>query len=200
MDWITKIIEALKLPTKFIFCIFAVSLALIILPQPILVNFHLNDFATKYGLYIGIVAISSGVLLVTESIIYLWNLVLKRQRSKKAKKSALDRLKRLDPAEKSVLREFFLQGQNTIQLPMDHPVVAGLLTSGILVLVGQQGRMSLAGMLFSMKISEYIRDQLTYEIIDLPTGAPTERDLEFLRGNRPSFMKSIERERSIFEF
>ena len=59
--------------------------------------------------------------------------------------------------------------------------------------------MCLAGMLFSMKISDYAREHITYEMIDLPTHELNEHDIKFLRENRPSFMFQIERERSLFE-
>jgi len=200
LEWISKIIEAARLPTKFILCVFAVTVALLFLPQNLLISLHLKEFTDKYGIYIGITALGSGSLLFVEILIYFWNAVQKKVNRRRIYKKALERIKNLDPAEKAVLREFFLQGRNTIKLPMDHPVVAGLLHSGILQLVGSHGRMSLAGMLFSMKISDFIREHLTYEIIELPEGQPTEKDIEFLRNNRPEFMSSIEREDSLFKW
>ena len=200
MEWITKIIEAARLPIKSILWIFVVTVALLFLPQDLLVSFHLKEFTDKYGIYISITALCSGVLLFIEILIYFWNATQKKVNRRRIYKKAIERTKNLDPTEKAVLREFFLQGRNTIKLPMDHPVVAGLLHSSILQLVGSHGRMSLAGMLFSMKISDFIRKHLTYEIIELPKGKPTEKDIEFLRENRPEFMSSIEREDSLFKW
>ncbi|WP_305814118.1 super-infection exclusion protein B [Photobacterium leiognathi] len=114
------------------------------------------------------------------------------------KRLLLDRLEKLDPREKSVLREYYLQGQNTIKLPMDHPVVAGLINVGVLQLIGQHGRMSTAGMLFSMKISDFVRENLTNDLLDLPSGEPSHEEIDFLKNNRPPFMNSILREESLF--
>lgn len=200
MEWISKLIEAIKLPTKFILSIFLVSIALLFLPQQVIDAFYLKEFKDKYGLFIGITALSSGALLFTETIIFSWKKVSRRRDFDKLKKQAIERLQKLDHAEKAVLREFFLKGQNTLKLPMDHPVVAGLLSSGILNIVGSQGRMSLAGMLFSMKISDFIRKQLSAEMIDLPVSQPTQEQIEFLRNNRPDFVASIEHEESIFKW
>lgn len=58
----------------------------------------------------------------------------------------------LDDKEIAVLREFFIQGQNTLQLPVGHPVVAGLIEKGILEQVGMIGENSLVGPLFSLSI------------------------------------------------
>jgi len=198
VEWISKVLEATKLPTKFIVVIFLASFALLLLPEDNLTSLKLVEFSNKYGIYIGIAALASGALLAVELVGYIWNTINHKVSSRKFKKSSLERLTQLDSSEKSVLREFYLQGQNTLKLPMDHPVVAGLINLGILHLVGQHGRMSAAGMLFSMKISDFVRKNLTYELLDLPSGQPSNEDIEFLKNNRPPFMGSIFREESIF--
>jgi hypothetical protein len=198
VEWISKVIEAVKLPTKFIVMIFLVSSALLFLSEETLTSLKLADFAKKFGLYIGIIALTSSALLAIEFISYIWNRVANEVSSRKFKKSSLERLNKLDSSEKSVLREFYLQGQNTLKLPMDHPVVAGLINVGVLRLIGQHGRMSTSGMLFSMKISDFVREHLTYNLLDLPSGEPSRDEIEFLENNRPPFMKSILREESLF--
>lgn len=198
MEWISKVIEAAKLPTKFIVVIFLVSSALLFLSEDTLSSLKLDDFAKKFGLYIGITSLASGALLTIEFVSYIWNRIANEVSSRKFKKSSLERLDKLDSSEKSVLREFYLQGQNTLKLPMDHPVVAGLINVGVLRLIGQHGRMSTAGMLFSMKISDFVRENLTYELLDLPSGELSHEEIEFLKKNRPSFMNSIHREESLF--
>lgn len=198
MEWISKVIEAAKLPTKFIVVIFLVSSALLFLSEEALTSLKLADFAKKFGLYIGITSLTSGALLTIEFISYMWNRITNGVSSRKFKKSSLERLEKLDPSEKSVLREFYLQGQNSLKLPMDHPVVAGLINAGVLRLIGQHGRMSTAGMLFSMKISGFVRENLTYDLLDLPSGKPSHEEIEFLKNNRPPFMNSILREESLF--
>jgi hypothetical protein len=194
MEWIAKIIEAAKLPTKFIVVIFLVSLGLIFIPESGLTSMKLKSFADTYGLYVGITALSSGALLLIEASMAIWRNATNKIAKSKLKKQIADRMASLDGSEKSVLREFYLQGQNTIKLPVDHPVVAGLLNSGVVVLVGQHGRMSVAGMLFSMMISESAKHHITHELIDWPMGEPTEQELRFICNNRPSFISRIQLE------
>jgi len=198
LEWISKIIEIAKLPTKFILSIFAVSVVLLFLPKNLLISLYVNEFTDKYGIYIGITALMSGVLLIVEIFTYFYNMLQKRINRKTINKRSLKRIETLDQEEKAVLREFFLRGRNTVKLPKDHPVVEGLLHSGILKLVGSYGRMSSFGMLYSMEISNLIREDLIYEIIGMPNGEPTEQEIEFLRSNRPEFMLSIEREELLF--
>jgi|TARA_R110001599_G_C12254744_1_gene659937 hypothetical protein len=107
VEWIGKIIEAAKLPTKFIVVIFSVSFALLFLSEKTLTSFKLADFVSKFGLYIGITALTTGALLAIETISYIWNRVTDSVFSRKFKKSSLERLKNLDPSEKSVLRILF---------------------------------------------------------------------------------------------
>ena len=71
MEWISKVIEEAKLPTKFIVVIFLVSSALLFLSEETLTSLKLADFARKFGLYIGITALTSGALLAIESISYI---------------------------------------------------------------------------------------------------------------------------------
>ena len=200
MDWINNLINLSKVPTKLIVVIFIVSGVLLWLPEATLKGLKLSEFANTYGLYVGITCVASGVVLLVELAMLLWKTANKKISYNKFKKSSLERITNLDASEKSVLREFYLLGQNTIKLPMDHPVVAGLINAGILVMVGRHGRMSVAGMLFSMKIADFVRSNLTYETLDLPSGEPTSEDIDFLRNNRPEFMPSISREDAVFSW
>ena len=200
MDWISKLMEAAKVPTKIILCVFIVASALIILPDSTLTGLRIKEFMDKHGIYVGITALSSGALLVINLIIYVWKTSKNKLAKNRLIQKATERLQKLDHAEKAVLREFFLQGQNTIKLPIDHAVVAGLLESGILIIVGRHGRMSLAGMLMSMKISDHIDMLVTPELLDLPRNAPTQTEIDFIKSNRPSFMTSIEREESFLKW
>lgn len=76
--------------------------------------------------------------------------------------------------------------------------MAGLINVGTLRLIGQHGRMSTVGMLFSMKISDFVSENLTYDLLDFPSGEPSHDEIEFLKINRPPFMNSILREDSLF--
>ena len=198
MEWISEMIKVTKIPTKFIIVIFLVSSALSFLPEEALTDLKLAEFSKKFGLYIGITTLATCFILLMELITHNWKYYNILSSSIKFKKSTLHRLNQLDMSEKSVLREFYLQGQNTLKFPMDHPVIAGLISAGILRLVGQHGKMSTAGMLFSMKISDFAREKLNNELLDLPNGQPSEKDLNFLKNNRPSFIALIHREESLF--
>jgi len=125
MEWIGKIIEAIKVPAKFIFASFLASLVFIVLPEGLLKQLYLADFAKQYGQYVGVMCVISSSLLLVSVAVRIWSFVLAKKAEQKLRERIMERLNKLDKAEKSVIREFFIQGRDTIELPMDHPVVAG---------------------------------------------------------------------------
>jgi len=200
MEWVAKLFEAAKLPTKFIVAIFLASTIPLFLPAEVVFALRLNEIIESYGNYMGVASVLSGSILIIEFAVWVSRGIRKTYLRRKLAKLSKERLKGLDHAEKSVLREFYIQGQNTIKLPMDHPVVAGLLSSGVLSIVGQHGKHSLAGVLVSMKIPDRLREIITLEMLDLPVGEPSEQDIEFLKENRPPFTRSIQREEALLQW
>jgi|LSQX01.1.fsa_nt_gb hypothetical protein len=198
MDWITRLVEAVKLPTRYVSAIFLGSTLLLVFPSEFLDFLKLGKFVERFDMFIGIISLSSGVILFVNILISFTQKVQSKLKRNQFRKKMSEKIEILDPDEKSVLREFFLQGRNTLKLPFDHPVVAGLLQSGVLTQVGSMGRMSMAGMLVNIKISDHARSSLVAHHLDLPLGEPSESELNFLRRNRPPFVTTIEREDSLF--
>ncbi len=191
MEWIHKVHEPTQVFKKFVLCIFLAAAALLTFPEGFLERLHLAVLMDSHGIYIGVIGLVSGALLLSEALFYTGKTVIGKIRLNRLKKASQERIRNLDESEKAVLREFFLQGQNTIKLPRDHPVVAGLIDCGILRVVGDQGRMSLSGMLYNIKISEWIRPEISSELLNMPSGQPTPEESEFLSLNRPGFMSHM---------
>jgi hypothetical protein len=123
----------------------------------------------------------------------------KKKNVKLFRKEILSNLSKLDSKEKSVLREFYLQNQNTLQLPFDQPIVAGLLRKEILKIVGNIGERSLVGMLMSMEINTFIKEEVKPEHIDLPDlDNITSTDKDFIIKNRPDFIPEIIQRENLF--
>jgi hypothetical protein len=86
--------------------------------------------------------------------------------------------------------EFLLQGQNTLQMPIDEPVVAGLLSRGIIERVSRLGHGSAFGIEMSVRISPIVRDIVTPQFVGWSGGLPTKEELEANLENRPDFFKT----------
>ena len=157
-----------KIPTKVVLFFGLSSGALLLLPETWLRKLRLEKLAAEFGQWIGIVFLLSAVLLLLNLSAWVYRTWKTTRKQKYLKAKVIAALKELDDAEKAVLREFFIQGQNTVRMPMDEPVVAGLISKGILRPVGSVGERALAGIVFPFVPSEMARPNVTLTLVDLP--------------------------------
>ena len=198
MEWLTKALEALKLPLKYIWVIAIASGLLLFVPSRYLDKINLTTICKDYGPIIGAIFLVSSILVGVHIVVSLWNYGRNRYLRSKREKYRKQALHSLDPKEKAVLREFYIQAQSTLQLPIDQPIVAGLLAKGILGRVGQHGERSLAGVLWPVVIHEDAEQELTLDMIELPEPNPPADKIQWLRDNRPDFMPEIEHHNEVF--
>ncbi len=169
------------------------------LPETMMIKLNLIVFKADYGKYFGISFIGSSGLLILMLGKWIINKVNSKISNAKYRKIILESVQNLDNHEKAVLREFYIQDKNTLKIPMDNPTVSGLVNKHILYLVGQYGEMSVVGMLFNYSISNVARENLTYELLELPIGEPSKQEIEQIRINRPSWMLKLESKQRIFD-
>lgn len=212
MEWINKILEIIQLPIKMIIGIAVFSGSLFTLPDYMLKKFKLDSFINDFGSFIGIAFYGAVILIIVNTIYYFFSKIQikfierKKRKSEEKRKTELEykiiqKLNMLDPHEKAVVREFIIQAKNTIELPVDHHVVTGLINAGILKVVGQFiTKNALIGILASVTLSEtaqlYIFNNLA--IIEIPDGEPTEREKEIILNQRPDFVRQIERFNNLY--
>ena len=168
MDWLAKIVEVLKLPLKYFWVILIVTTFLLFSPTGFLYRLGMEKIKQDYLVWIGAAFIVSIAMLM----VALAETIIRHEKKKwlKAKliKEAEREFRQLDPKEKAILREFAIQQQDSIQLPIDQVSVAGLLRKGILVQASPYGEHSLAGLLFPVTIRKEIKSLITLHDIDLP--------------------------------
>ena len=70
MEWITKLFDLKKIPTKFIFFVWFVSIFLISLPKETIEKLGITEFQKDFGKYFGIALIASTGLLIM--IFFSW--------------------------------------------------------------------------------------------------------------------------------
>ncbi len=71
MEWIAKLFEAAKLPTKFIVSIFLASTIPLFLHSEMVSALRLSEIIDTYGSYMGVVSVLSGSILVIEAVLLL---------------------------------------------------------------------------------------------------------------------------------
>jgi hypothetical protein len=199
MEWLKGLIDINKIPTRIILLIWIISALLLFIPEEQITQFALQEFKKDYGKYFGIAFIGSSAFLILIVATWIINSINKERLKRKYKKIIIESVTTLDPYEKAVLREFYIQGQDTLKIPIDNPTVSGLINKRILNQVGQFGQMSLVGMLFNFSITKVARENITFQILDIPLGEPSEQDIQRIRDARPRWMLKIEKNRRLFE-
>ncbi len=74
-------------------------------------------------------------------------------RNSARRRDVIKAFKQLDSDEKSVLREFYIQQANTLEMPVEDIVVSGLIKKGILETTREKGPYSVGGLMLPVIIS-----------------------------------------------
>lgn len=192
MDWLSRIFDITKLPSKFFAWIVALSAAYLFLPHPVQLTLHLEGLPKEYKTYAGIALVAAVVFLAINFALWLWGKVRGWFENRFAQIRVMEAIAQLDQSEKAVLREFFIQEKHVIELPTSHPTVAGLFRNGILSLSSRQGYRSVSGSVFPVALTHSAKLLLGPVYLDLPLN-PTDAELEEVWSERPSFLHEIER-------
>lgn len=192
MDFFKSIFDITKLPTKIFLVLSLISGFFIFANEDLNKKFKLEKL-DEYGQYIGIIFLFSASLVIINFVIWISNTLSTKIRVKKLKKEFSKRLKELDFYEQAVLREFYINGKNSLKMPIDDAVVSGLLNKKILVYNQQfSGNMIGSGFDFVLSINSLAKKYLTHEDICLRNDE-SEENLNFLRDNRPKWVNRINR-------
>lgn len=198
MDWLSKLFDIKKIPTKFIVLVWLVATTLLILPEKTLINLSLQDFKDDYGKFIGIAFITSSGFLIILIITWIINKGTSERLKGKYKKTIKESILTLDEPEKAVLREFYIQGQRTLKMPADNPTVSSLINKRILYPVGNYGQPSLYGLLFNFSITTFAEKNLSGQLLGLPNTQPTAEEIQRIRALRPQWMLKLEENQRLF--
>lgn len=191
----TKIISQLKdlgsVPTKVILFVWLSSGTLLIAPAGFLSTLRLEKLMADHGHWVGIAWLLSSVFLAV-SISYGGHAIWKRRKRRLLQdERATKAIAELADAERAVLREFIFQQQPVVNMPIDDPVVVGLIGNGILERVSGLGNYSFAGIVFPLRITEVAERLLKPAHLDL-SESPSEHEIKRLVAHRPHFAAAIE--------
>ena len=97
-------------------------------------------------------------------------------------------IRQLDADEKSVLREFYIQQANTLEMPVEDRVVSGLLAKGILQTTLDKGQYSAGGLLLPTIIAPTAKKYISPKKIGMPASLDDPAAREALSTSRPQYM------------
>jgi hypothetical protein len=187
MSW-TTFVENGKISIRFLLPIALLSASFLFLPELWKQKLHIDNLSDTYAQYIGPAFLISSVLILIDITVYIYNSIRLVFTRSKNKKNIKNHISKLTSSEKAVLREFFMNGHDTIPLPFTHPTVAGLINKWILVQVSSHGGIFYGEPCFNFTISDTARTFITYDLIDLPV-KPTSEDIIVLSRSRPDWLK-----------
>lgn len=186
-----KLSDIGKIPTKVVIFLFLSSTSLLFAPEAIIQRLRLQKVLDDYGMWVGVICLLSGVFLLIN--FGAWAIKKRSESKKKAERmsKSIAHIDNLDYGERAVLREYFLHAQETLPLPIDDAVVAGLIAKSILHQVGAFGERSFVGCVFPIALSDHIVPFLTPDKVGLTDPIRME-DREWIEENRPQFASGIE--------
>ena len=184
MDIFKGIFDITKLPAKFFF-LFAVSSGVVLFgPEWLIEKSHLENAIAQHGWIIGLVFVLSAILTLINILIWLFRYFKYQVRFIRAKSDLAKDIQYLSPNEVVVLREFYFQG-STVEMPMDDPVVAGLVEKNIIKMVSIFGGGSVltSGRYVPMTLTKYASKMIFPSVLGLKAHKEiTEQDkAEYMR-------------------
>lgn len=187
-----KLFDIKKIPTKLIFVLWLSSMLILFVPASFLAKLNIQDFLKDYGKFIGITFIISSAFLLVTIWSFVARLFLRQKNINHIKKNILKNIHYLDNHEKALLREFYINGKNTMQMPMDNDTVTGLVNKHIIYQASSTGFTYLHGLYFPYAITELAFENLTNKMIGLPDN-PTEEEKSRILSERPNWAKEKSR-------
>ena len=188
MEHLKNLFDLTKLPAKFFFLFAVLSSFILFADNTILEKIHLDKLNETYGWIVGLVFIASSGIVVVNFIIWLFKYIRTQFKIQKFKKIFKERLKNLDLHEQSVIREFLIDQQTSIEMPIDDPVVSGLLKKRVLVINKQLGNaFMMTGSYTSVSINEHAEKYLNSTDLGL-SEKPTEDEIYEVNKHRPKWV------------
>lgn len=165
--------------------------ALLFMPKSLLQVVNLEAVLTEHLHIIGLGFIVGVAYLLTQVLNYFLNEAITYLKGKRIVEVIEEKVRLLDPTERALLREFFLQGETILTLPEEEIAVKSLLVTNIIENIGNQKHYAIQGSTADYKISMRARIYLNRQVLRLPTGEPSMEEMENLIKARPNFANSI---------
>ncbi|MCL1075797.1 superinfection exclusion B family protein [Shewanella dokdonensis] len=167
------------------------STLLLFMPSPLLQLMNLDQWAINNRHYVGLGLLCSLAYIGALVVNFLLDEAIKYLQGKRVDDAIEEKVQLLDPAERALLREFFLQGSSVLTMPKDDLVVQSLLQAHILACMGNERHYAIQGPTADFKISMKARKYLNRKILRLPAGELSKEDMQHLIKTRPQFINNL---------
>lgn len=168
-----------------------VSGALLFAPKALIIGLNLELVVTQNAHFIGLGLIIGAAYLLMQVANYFLDEAIHYLKSKRTVEIIERKVRLLDPTERALLREFFLQGETILTLPENESAVKSLLETNILEYLGNKKHYAIQGPTADYKISMIARSYLNRQVLRLPPGEPNQEQMQLLIKARPHFVHSL---------
>ncbi|MBB1318829.1 superinfection exclusion B family protein [Shewanella sp. SR43-4] len=165
--------------------------SLLFAPKDLLAFLSLDHLVNQYGQFIGLGLIMGVAYFLSQIFAFVVDESIVFFRQKRTVETIEAKVKLLDPAERALLREFFLQGQTILTLPQNELAVKNLVHSSILEMLGNERHYAIQGPTAEYKISMPARNYLNRDVLRLPAGEPSAEEMTYLIKTRPHFINGL---------
>ncbi|MDF0533060.1 superinfection exclusion B family protein [Shewanella yunxiaonensis] len=164
---------------------------LLFTPSPLLHLVNLDLWVADNGHYIGLGLLCAVAYIGALIVNFLLDEAIHYLQGRRVDDAIEEKVLLLDPAERALLREFFLQGSAVLTMPKEDMVVQSLLNTHILECVGNERHYAIQGPTADFKISMKARRHLNRRVLRLPAGELSKEDMQHLMKARPQFINSL---------
>ncbi len=208
MEWLARIVDLAKVPTKFVGAVALFTSLVMFLPAATLEALYLLHLREQYGAYFGVAFLISFATLIIEFFVWSYQRVRAFFLRRKRRESVQERLSALDQSERAVLREFFIAASRTIKLPIEQPAVSAFLNAGVLEQTTGLGSRTTVGSVFSLSLSDEAEKMIDPSLLDVEEfvfhtedgkWGLNEEGNRWVMENRPSFMQELDRHLALME-
>ncbi|RJP84624.1 MAG: hypothetical protein C4518_19110 [Desulfobacteraceae bacterium] len=152
---------------------------------------RIKGFVRDYFAFTAVVAGFLILLMGLAAFKFIWVNIRAVMSTGSRRRDIIRAIRRLDTDEKSVLREFFLQQANTLEMPVEDRVVSGLVQKGILRTTRDKGEYTVCGLLLPVTLSAAAQKHIRPKTVGLPPNihaVDDEKLKDELARSRPQFM------------
>lgn len=156
--FITKILEIAKFTSKFFVVVAILTSFLLFAPSNYVDTLGLTQLVIDYKQYIGASFLVSGVVTVTNLVMFIYRKINSSILEKRALKQQHKRLHKLNAFEKKILLYYFIKGTNTQLLAFNDGTVREL--EGYRI-IQRTSNLSQWGVSFPYNLNPWAREYLT---------------------------------------
>lgn len=121
-----KFIEGLKLPPTILFGVSIATGFLSFAENDILMKLSLQNFKSKYGMWIGLIFVVSCALLIGYMSIHVWKIVQRKYKSIMMMLYRKKKLHELTKEEKRILQKYFIEDTKSVSISYNSGIASEL--------------------------------------------------------------------------